>query len=374
MTSPPPTAARGPRPPLIVPLIVGCILVAAVYLLWPKPQQTPSVTGNGFVNAAAFSRDGDRVITGDDGGVIRIWNSTTGRQIGPSLTGHSDQVTCVLFSPDGKLVVSGSADHSVRVWDATTGQEIGAPLLGLSGPVDAMAVSPDGKYLAAAADLNTTAPDQRGGIIVWDLATHKAVGAVPEASAIALGFTSDGARLFAVTGSDVLVIDPAAGRQLSDTPLDIDRRETRYLYKGYSVTDLDAVRSAAISPDGKLIVTGLNDGTVRFWDASTGQSLDEPLQGHTDPVTSLAFSPDSARVASGSQDDTIRTWDARTRQPLGAPLAVHKDWVNSVAFSADGARIVSASGDRTARVWDATSGKEIGPPLTSHLVLWGVVF
>ncbi|KIM28371.1 hypothetical protein M408DRAFT_57282, partial [Serendipita vermifera MAFF 305830] len=81
------------------------------------------------------------------------------------------------------------------------------------------------------------------------------------------------------------------------------------------------------------------------------------LFGHTDIVSSVAFSPDGKRIVSGSSDKTVRVWDAETGQAVGAPFQGHDQGVNSVAFSPDGKRIVSGSDDKTVRVWDAETGQ-----------------
>jgi WD40 repeat protein len=68
------------------------------------------------------------------------------------------------------------------------------------------------------------------------------------------------------------------------------------------------IDSVAFSPDGKTLVTGSADHTVRLWDPATGQAT-ATLTGHTDIVLSVAFSPDGKTIASGSLDHTVRLWN-----------------------------------------------------------------
>jgi WD40 repeat protein len=95
-----------------------------------------------------------------------------------------------------------------------------------------------------------------------------------------------------------------------------------------------AVKSVAFSPDGRQVVSGSYDRTVRLWDAATGTAL-QTLESHTDAVTSVAFSPDGRQVVSGSYDRTVRLWDAATGTALQT-LESHTSAVKSVAFSQDG--------------------------------------
>jgi WD40 repeat protein len=99
--------------------------------------------------------------------------------------------------------------------------------------------------------------------------------------------------------------------------------------KGHS----DWVSSVAFSPDGKQVVSGSDDKTVRLWNVRTGAAL-QTLKGHLGWVSSVAFSPDGKQVVSESDDDIVRLWDVRTGAALQT-LNSHSNWVSSVAFSSD---------------------------------------
>ena len=133
-------------------------------------------------------------------------------------------------------------------------------------------------------------------------------------------------------------------------------------FKGHT----DVVLSVSFSPDGKTIVSGSWDNTVRIWDAQTGGNVVGPLKGHPYPVYSAVFSGDGKQIASGSWDKTIRVWDAKSGRLVLGPLKGHKRQIASVAFSPNGRRIVSVSYDGNACVWDISTGALISGPSKQH--------
>ncbi|KAH9963996.1 quinon protein alcohol dehydrogenase-like superfamily [Lactifluus volemus] len=166
-----------------------------------------------------------------------------------------------------------------------------------------------------------------------------------------LAFSSDGERIASTSYDGTIRVWDATTGQIIAGP-----------FTGHT----EWVTSVAFSPDGERIASGSSDDTIRVWDATTGQIIAGPFTGHTDYPISVAFSPDGERIASASNDHTILVWDATTGQIIAGPFTGHTEGVRSVVFSPDGERIASASGDCTIRVWDATTGQIVAGPFTGH--------
>src|SRR5215472_14522725 len=77
--------------------------------------------------------------------------------------------------------------------------------------------------------------------------------------------------------------------------------------------NVGGVTAVGVAPDGKWLASGSEDGTVRIWDAVTGQAR-AMRKGHTGGVTAVGVAPDGKWLASGSEDGTVRIWDAVTGQ------------------------------------------------------------
>lgn len=81
-----------------------------------------------------------------------------------------------------------------------------------------------------------------------------------------------------------------------------------------------SVQACAYSPDGRHIVSGSFDRTLKVWDAETGREL-RTLAGHTNEVQACAYSPDGRYIVSGSLDHTLKVWDAKTEQEIATFFA-----------------------------------------------------
>src|SRR5262249_46951039 len=193
----------------------------------------------------------------------------------------------------GKSVATGGRDGVVRVWDTATGrQRLRIPqdgrLLTLDEESDderalPITYSPDGKRLAA------LGPDN--AVVIHDAVTGRAVRTLrgPQKPGVALAVGPDGKPLFAMDQSHTSRGWGAAGRER----VSIAGRGMR-------------VAAFALAPDGKTIATGGEDG-VRLWDAARGTELVR-LPGRPE-AHSVAFSPDGGTLAVGDGGGSVHLWD-----------------------------------------------------------------
>ena len=124
------------------------------------------------------------------------------------------------------------------------------------------------------------------------------------------------------------------------------------------------IRNVAVSPDGKQLLSGSFDGTMRLWDLATAKEL-KRFDGPGNFVESVRFMPDGKRaicsygpqVAEKIYDEdprcSLRLWDLESGKEL-RQFKGHDGPILSLAISADGRVLVSGSADRSLRVWQLT--------------------
>ncbi len=130
----------------------------------------------------------------------------------------------------------------------------------------------------------------------------------------------------------------------------VAKRERRGVLPPFKHGELDV----ALSPDGSLLAVAGREFTASVWSAASGQ-FRGLLTGHTKGVFCIAFSPDGSLLATGSDDNTVILWHVATARPRGR-IVGHGNKVYAVAFSPDGSLLASGAHDQPVRLWDVATG------------------
>lgn len=175
---------------------------------------------------------------------------------------------------------------------------------------------------------------------------------------IALAWSPDGTHIASAGGDGtVRVWEAQTGESLLTY-----RGHTHVLNK----INLQAtVYTVALAPEGQRIVSAGDGPGVHVWDAAKGQTL-TLYQGHSGwlpKVFAVAWSPDGRSIASAcssiGMDKTVHIWDSDTGQTL-IRYDAHDGWlpnfsVLSLAWSPDGTRVAATCGDKTIRIWSTAT-------------------
>jgi RNA polymerase sigma factor (sigma-70 family) len=232
-------------------------------------------------------------------GAIRLHGAVTGAEV-KRLEGHTVLAEPVVFSADGARLYSRGHDGTVRGWDVAAGKELWKADFAHPISGDRLAVSPDGTRVAASGQER----EGSGSIVqVWDAETGKAGPRFhpPKGRIARLAFSPDSGVLAVAGGEMFDPSGPGPGWVVLWDLLIGTVRRTLADPTGVSV-------SLMFTPDGRSVVTGGMDGTLRVWELATGRER-WALTGHGAAPYTLAVSADGRHFASSSADTPILVWD-----------------------------------------------------------------
>jgi RNA polymerase sigma factor (sigma-70 family) len=299
----------------------------------PAPLLKEKIVVKGAVSpvrSLVCSPDGERLAWGNDAGILYLWSVPQAKLL-HQYTDHGKRVTCVVFSKDGKVLASAGLDGVIYLRDVASGKILSKMN---EDKVLSVAFSPDGKVLASSGIQKT--------IHFWDAATGQLMAKTQGEfdHAHSLHFNVDGA-LVAVAGKGqggktiYFIWDVKANQPLGQQPADI--------------------KALAFSPDGKMLATGGEDGSIRLLQANSGKILRQ-IKTQNQAVLALAFSSDGKTLASAGKDQHIRLWDVQSGKQIFQ--GKHDDWISTLAISPQGKLIITGDKGGVLKIWDIQTGKQ----------------
>jgi WD40 repeat protein len=310
-----------------------------------KAKQLFSLEGHtAQVQDFQYSPDENEIASLARDNTISFWNAEYG--ILRASIPCPDRPTCIRYSADGKLLLVGLVSGSIGIIITARAREPrGFP--GLTAPPVTCEMSPDGKYIAVASQDDT--------LQIWSGSLEPLTGSKKGVSVSQCRFSPDGTELISVSVTDprLRFWDPAMLTERGTLMIEPLAPGSPYLPGG-----VPGVASCAFSPDGKRIVVGCCDCSLRIIDAKTRTELFQ-ITGHGAPITSCNFSPDGKRILSGSEDGTAKLFDLDLIEHSSQTLQ-HKGMITGFEISRDGGFVRSQSWDRKILIWDVKNAACVG--------------
>ena len=262
---------------------------------------------DGGVLAVALTPDGRLGASGGQDGLVAVWEDSGTRVV--KLSGHKGPVHAVALAADGAIAVSGGEDGTVRVWDLRS-EQLAKTMDGHFSLVSSVTLTTDG----------TTAISGSWdcGIRIWDVRTGCARGYLEGHVVRVQSVASDASATVIVSGSGLPADAGGVSRGLEGSEVRIWHADGSCILRhNPHSTDLrhgllgvagNMVFAVAMTPDGRVALSGGYDATVCVWDARNGQ-VHRRLSAHTGSVLALDVNDTGTLAVSGSEDHTVRVWD-----------------------------------------------------------------
>jgi len=251
--------------------------------------------------------------------------------LGDARLHHAASVTHIQPLSDGQRALTTARDGSVRLWNLEPGRELRRYHHEDDSDVWNVKLLPgEREFLSCGGDRH---------VIRWDLDTGDILARYKLSTTVLRLAVVPGGKQFVAcdSGRHASLWDIASGKRVQ-------------VFKGHR----ESVYSAAVSPDGKRLVTGSEDGSVRAFDIASGDELWAIEKAEEDDEQRLPEAADIEDLFGERPPAAEKRAKAAGRRGPG-----HSADVYTVCFLPDGQRVVSCSADQSLAMWNAADGKRL---------------
>ncbi len=256
------------------------------------------------VQCCAVDPEGDWIVSGGEDDQLRMWKAETGELI-RTFAGDFSSTWCCASDKHGRWIVSGGPDRALKLWDTETGTLRRSQWM-YSAWVWCCAVDPNGKWVMSGGN--------DGALRMWDLGSEERLRGTRPATGWLWSCAADAFGKWVVGGADdgIIYVWNASSAHVHRT------------LKGHN----GRVLCCAIDPLGEWVVTGGTDRKLKVWDVDTGELMQTLRRGwrgvhrHVEGILypaklpgtiwCCAVDPNRNWIASGGEDGTLRVWEAET--------------------------------------------------------------
>jgi hypothetical protein len=244
------------------------------------------------------------------------------------LQGHEGAVRSLAFLPGTNVFFSSGFDGKILRWDLNGNTKTYRTVINNNFINRSLCISPNGRWLAC----GTTTT----GIQLFNLNTGESTPQILEGHkgwVEALAFTTDGRGLYSASTDKTIIYYDL-----------IDNTSTVFATLNIKV------RCLAVSPSGRFIFGGTDDGRVIRWNMDTKEET-VIFSSTSNTIFALAVNSSGSRIAFGDKNGSLRIVDTRTNNILRV-VAAHSLRILDVKFSPDDRQIATSSMDKTFKIWD----------------------